>query len=93
MTVSSDHALLLTLYNSGTRVSEITTLKRDQVCCDDSTFLQLLGKGRKERTIPLWPETAQGLKVWFRELEERASGIAFPSARASPYRAMALTIC
>ena len=27
-----DHALLLTMYNSGARVSEITTLKRDQMC-------------------------------------------------------------
>src|SRR5262249_4815698 len=43
-----DHALLLTLYNSGARVSEITTLRRAQVCFGPSTFLQLIGKGRKE---------------------------------------------
>ena len=57
-----DHALLLTLYNSGARVSEVTTLKRAQVCFGASTFVQLLGKGRKERTVPLWPDTAQVLK-------------------------------
>src|SRR2546422_853837 len=45
-----DYALLLTLYNSGARVSEVTTLKRGQICFGASTFLQLIGKGRKERT-------------------------------------------
>ena len=33
-----DYALLLTLYNSGARVSEITTLRRQQVCFGASTF-------------------------------------------------------
>src|SRR5439155_5818120 len=45
-----DYALLLTLYNSGARVSEVTTLQREQVCFGPPTFLQLKGKGRKERT-------------------------------------------
>jgi integrase/recombinase XerD len=76
-----DHALLLTLYNSGARVSEITMLKRDQVCFSDSTFLQLFGKGRKERTIPLWAETVQVLRAWFHELGEHTPNIAFPSVR------------
>ena len=50
-----DHALLLTMYNSGARVSEVTTLRREQVCFGATTFLDLHGKGRKERTVPLWP--------------------------------------
>jgi integrase/recombinase XerD len=79
-----DHALLLTLYNSGARVSEITTLKRHQVSFDQSTFLQLLGKGRKERTIPLWAETVHVLRAWFEELGEYAPNIAFPSIRGKP---------
>jgi site-specific recombinase XerD len=74
-----DHALRLTLYNSGARGSEVTALRRAQVCFDTSTVLQLTGKGRKERTIPLWPETAQVLKAWCRELGDHASGMAFPS--------------
>jgi len=79
-----DHALLLTLYNTGARVSEITMLKRDHVCCGDSTVLQLHGKGRKERTIPLWAETVQVLRAWFQELGEYAPNIAFPSVRGKP---------
>jgi integrase/recombinase XerD len=76
-----DHALLLTLYNSGARVSEVTALKREQVCFGATTFLQLTGKGRKERTVPLWPDTAQVLKVWFDELGDHTGHIAFPNAR------------
>src|SRR5256886_7105669 len=76
-----DHALLLTLYNSGARVSEITALKRGQICFGASTFVQLLGKGRKERTVPLWPNTAQVLKGWFEELGEDAGPMPFPNAR------------
>ncbi len=80
-----DYALLLTLYNSGARVSEVTTLRRAQVCFDASTFVQLTGKGRKERTMPLWPDTAHVLKVWCRELGEPVSGMAFPNARGKPF--------
>jgi site-specific recombinase XerD len=76
-----DHALLLTLYNSGARVSEITMLKQAQVCFGESTFLQLFGKGRKERTIPLWAETIQVLRAWFHELGPHTPNIAFPSIR------------
>src|SRR5207245_10320460 len=62
-----DYALLLTLYNSGARVSEVTTLKRDQICVGPPTFLQLKGKGRKERTVPLWSQTSRILQAWFEE--------------------------
>lgn len=76
-----DHALLLTLYNSGARVSEITGLQRQQVNFGESAFLQLKGKGRKERVIPLWPHTRRVLRAWFEELGDTERGIAFPSSR------------
>lgn len=41
-------------------------------------------KGRKERTVPLWPETVQVLKAWFRELGEPAVGMTFPNTRGTP---------
>ncbi len=76
-----DHALFLTLYNSGARVSEIIALKRDHICFGATSFLQLTGKGRKERTIPLWSETSKVLKAWFRKLDNNADSIVFPNAR------------
>ncbi len=76
-----DHALILTLYNTGARVSEITALRQDQVEFGSSNFVHLLGKGRNERDVPLWPKTARTLKTWFRELAINSGSLAFPSAR------------
>jgi integrase/recombinase XerD len=78
-----DHALLLTLYNTGARVSELTALRREQVRLDPAAgaHVELHGKGRKERVVPLWAETARVLRAWFRELGDQGSGVAFPGAR------------
>jgi len=42
-----DHALLLTLYNTGARVSEITGLQRSHVKFGIKSFVQFIGKGGK----------------------------------------------
>lgn len=79
-----DHALLLTLYNSGARVSELTALRRGQVRLDPAAgpCLELHGKGRKERVVPLWAETARVLRAWSRELgDQGGGGVVFPNAR------------
>jgi len=76
-----DHTLLLTLYNSGARVSEITALERAQCRFGSHSFLHLYGKGRKERTVPLWTKTARALQSWFREPSPHQTTLAFPSAR------------
>lgn len=78
-----DHALLLVLYNSGARVSEIVALQQAQCRFGVHSFLQLQGKGRKERTIPLWTTTARTLQAWFRELAGLPTPLAFPSARGT----------
>jgi len=39
------------------------------------------GKGRKQRVVPLWVETARVLQAWFRELGDQGSDVAFLSAR------------
>ena len=71
-----DYALLLTLYNSGARVSEISTLRQAQVTMGRKTYIQLHGKGRKDRMVPLWPRTAAVLKEWFRELGQQEQAMA-----------------
>jgi integrase/recombinase XerD len=53
-----DHALLLTLYNTGARVSEMTGLQKTQVHFGTKTFVQFKGKGRKERAVPLEADLA-----------------------------------
>jgi site-specific recombinase XerD len=79
-----DHALLLTLYNTGARVSEIIALRREQVRLEAAdTHVELLGKGRKERVVPLWADTAKVLRAWFRELGNDGNGVAFPGVRGT----------
>ncbi len=76
-----DHALLLTMYNSGARASEILNLRCGQVTFGSNTHVQLHGKGRKERIVPLWPQTARVLQRWFHELEATNESLAFPTVR------------
>ena len=79
-----DYALLLTLYNSGARVSELVSLQPSEVHFGSSNSLTLFGKGRKERTVPLWTKTTGVLQKWFRELPAMSTGTAFPNARGGP---------
>lgn len=58
---SRDKLMLLILYNSGTRVSEMLALKCSDIKEADlpgRTCIKIHGKGRKERIIPLWKNTA-----------------------------------
>ena len=44
-------------------------------------YVELHGKGRKERTVPLWSQTARTLEAWFQELAGKCGNVAFPNAR------------
>jgi len=79
-----DHVLLSTLYNTGARVSELTALKVSDVDLDRSQSIRVLGKGRKERRIPLWRETARVLQLWLARLPAAADGPAFPNRSGGP---------
>jgi integrase/recombinase XerD len=76
-----NHALFLTLYSTGARISELTMLRRTQVRFGPTSVIHFLGKGRKERAVPLWPQTAKILQHWFAELVDNPSPFAFPNAR------------
>ena len=75
-----DHTLLLTLYNTGARASEIVSLKQTQISFGTCSFLYLHGKGRKERAIPLWAKTALALRTWLEEISHLHTDLVFPSA-------------
>ncbi len=57
-----DYAMLLFLYNSGARVSEAAALTIDKLDYYAHS-VQILGKGNKWRTCPLWPATLDVLKA------------------------------
>ncbi len=79
-----DYDLLLTMYNTGARVSEIVSLRRPQIHFGESTFVELNGKGRKQRSIPLWNRTARCLKLWLEQLPVTAEAPLFPNSRGGP---------
>jgi integrase/recombinase XerD len=62
-----DKALLLLLYNTGARVSEIVELKVADLRLDGSAQVKLLGKGQKYRSCPLWPETVEALHDYLKQ--------------------------
>jgi site-specific recombinase XerD len=53
-----DYTLLLFLYNCGARVSEVAGLRWNDLQLTAPRQVRLRGKGRKERLLPLWQETA-----------------------------------
>jgi len=62
-----DHVLLLLLYNTGARVSEIAGVKVGEVVLDDgAACVHLHGKGRKQRSVPLWRSTVRAIRAWLK---------------------------
>ncbi len=62
-----DHALFLLMYNTGARVSEIVGLKVGDVVLDaTAACVHLHGKGRKQRSVPLWHSTVKAVRAWVR---------------------------
>lgn len=57
-----DYALLLLLYNTGARVSEALAISPTDLHLAPPRHVRLLGKGKKERICPLWPETSAALR-------------------------------
>jgi integrase/recombinase XerD len=68
-----DRLLLQLLYNTGARVSEIVALNREDLLPETCQTITLHGKGRKERTLPLWPKTARQLRQWLEQLPTEAT--------------------
>jgi site-specific recombinase XerD len=56
-----DYTLLLFLYNCGARVSEAAGVRWDDLQLVTPRHVRLRGKGKKERLLPLWRETAKAL--------------------------------
>ena len=75
-----DYALLLTLYNTGARISETLALRQDHVVFGASSLVHFKGKGRKERSVPLWPKTSRTLRDWIEKRGANAERILFPNA-------------
>lgn len=78
-----DRILFEMMYNTGARVSEIVRVKVSDVKLNPSGTVQLMGKGRKERALPLWKSTAKALSKWIAANRLDGSSPLFPNARGT----------
>jgi len=73
------------LYNTGARVSEIIGVRVTDVVLDRAACVHLHGKGRKQRSIPLWKATVQELRAWLRRnLRLRGEAALLPNRNGAP---------
>lgn len=81
-----DQALLLFMYNTGARASEVVTLELGDLRLDALAQVKLHGKGNKERSCPLWPETVTALETYLMQRSPREPSLqqVFLNANGNP---------
>jgi integrase/recombinase XerD len=65
-----NRAMLEMLYSSGLRVSELINLKMSHIYAEIG-FLRVLGKGNKERLVPIGKEASKYLNLYTKEVRNR----------------------
>lgn len=87
-TLIRDSVMLELLYSSGLRVSELVSLKLEDIHLD-AGYLRVLGKGSKERIVPVNTRAIEKLKNYINRqrpeiLKKRLSPYLFITARGKP---------
>lgn len=93
-----NRAIIETLYGCGLRVSELTTLKISDLHFDEG-FISVVGKGNKQRLVPINPVTQKYIELYkdevriHQKIAPKASDILFLNRRGNSLtRAMIFTI-
>ena len=76
-----DHAFLLMAFQTGLRLSEMTSLRRQDLEMGTGAHVRCQGKGRKERCTPLTAQNVKVLTAWLREPVRGNSDVLFPTVR------------
>jgi site-specific recombinase XerD len=76
-----DRAMLDVCFVAGLRVSELVGLRVDDVTLEPQPSVRVLGKGRRERVLPLWKRTGVNLRAWLAIRGEAAVPELFLNAR------------
>ncbi|MDA8312775.1 MAG: tyrosine-type recombinase/integrase [Actinomycetota bacterium] len=74
-----DQALLDVAVEAGLRISEVAALTCADVSLGSGANLHVVGKGRKERRVPLGRETVGVLRTWLAERGADPTGPLFPT--------------
>jgi len=93
-----NRAILEMLYSSGLRVSELVNLRLNDIYADIQ-FLRILGKGNKERLVPVGKDALRFLKIYLEEIrlhiraKTNAESVVFLNRRGAKLsRVMVFTI-
>ncbi|MCM0606964.1 MAG: tyrosine recombinase XerC [Xanthomonadaceae bacterium] len=78
-----DRALIELMYGAGIRVSEVVTLKCSNVDLSQG-WVKVIGKGSKERMVPIGKKTVQALQEYMKFLNETAQAPIFVNTGNRP---------
>jgi site-specific recombinase XerD len=81
-----DRAMLHVAVATGIRVSELVGLRLDELTLHPRPCLFVRGKGRRERVLPLWKESAKALRQWLlvRVPSPAGAALLFLNGRGGP---------
>lgn len=75
-----DRVLLMLMYNTGARVSEIAALRVSDLRLESGGSVHIRGKGRKQRSVPLWPQTVRLLRQWLKHTDASSDKPLLPNS-------------
>ncbi|MFN0192315.1 MAG: tyrosine-type recombinase/integrase [Aestuariivirga sp.] len=75
-----DRAMLHLAFAAGLRVSELVGLRLDQLDLRNPCTIRVIGKGRRERILPLWKQSVVALRAWLTVRVQRQDGALFLNA-------------
>ena len=79
-----DRAMLHLCFAAGLRVSELTGLRLEDLSLQPHASIFVRGKGRRERSLPLWKQTLGALRAWLAVRGTLAVPELFVNARREP---------
>ena len=79
-----DRAMLHLCFSAGLRVSELVGLPLQALEWQPSPSVRILGKGRRERLLPLWKQTAADVRAWLAVRGQPPASELFVNARDQP---------
>lgn len=79
-----DRAMLHLCFAAGLRVSELVGLRLEDLSLQPQPSILVHGKGRRQRCLPLWKQTAVALRAWLAVRANLAVPELFVNARRQP---------
>jgi len=86
-----DRMMFAVLYNTGARISELLGMRAGDLTLTPTAWVRIRGKGRKERSVPLWSNTAKDLKRWLRAYPRADDKPLFPNRSGGALTRMGFT--